>query len=319
MVRYAVITGCSKSSIGYIAARVLAGPTYDFKVILACRDEQKGKEAESSIISESPESKVTFVKLDLASFSSIRNFVTELRELDDNAIEKQGLDILVNNAGIARGSTAPYCETEDGLEEIVGVNHFGHFLLTNLLLDDIKRAEKSRIVVVSSGLHDPNTRKKEGEADQLLLPSFPDGILQTSDKYDGMLAYRVSKLCNLWFAYELQRLLRDTSVAVNAVSPGFIPATGLARRSDGFTWFVLQYVFEPLRYLGLLSFVRSPEDGGKAIVEACVGSVAGEGGQYLSLPKGAETLEGQKSSAESYDENKAAELWKMSMRVCKLE
>jgi NAD(P)-dependent dehydrogenase (short-subunit alcohol dehydrogenase family) len=320
MSRYAVVTGCSKSSIGFLAAKTLAAQPHNFKVILGCRDEEKGKEAEEAILAEHPESKAIFMKLDLASFASIREFVTKLREMDNGVIAEQGLDLLVNNAGVAWGAKT-LRTTEDGLEEIVGVNHFGHFLLTNLLLEDLKRAEKARVVVLGSSLHDPNAQKKEGQEDQTLLPSFPEGILQKEENYDGMKAYGVSKLCNIWFAYELQRRLGDsTSVVVNVISPGFIPATGLGRHATGILGrLVIDFVVEPLRYFGLLpSFVRSQDDGAKAIVEAAVGNIASKGGQYLCLPQGKEELEPLKSSIESYSEDKAKELWELSVKTCKL-
>jgi NAD(P)-dependent dehydrogenase (short-subunit alcohol dehydrogenase family) len=319
MIRYAVVTGCSRSSLGFLSAKTLAAQPHNFKVILACRDEQKGKEAEEAILAEHPESQAIFMQLDLASFASIREFVTDLREMDNGAISKHGLDLLVNNAGVAWGSKT-LRTTEDGLEEIVGVNHFGHFLLTNLLLEDLKRAEKARVVVLGSSLHDLNARKKEGQEDQTLLPSFPEGILQKEGNYDGMKAYRVSKLCNIWFAYELQRRLGDsTNVVVNAVSPGFIPATGLGRHTGFLGRLVIDFIVEPLRYFGLLpSFVRSQDDGANTIVEACVGNIASKGGHYLCLPQGKEELERLKSSIESYEQDKAKEMWELSVKTCKL-
>jgi protochlorophyllide reductase len=318
MIRYAVVTGCSKSSLGFLSAKILAAQPHNFKLILACRDEQKGKEAEETILAEHPESQAIFMKLDLASFASIREFVTDLREMDNGAIDKQGLDRLVNNAGV--WGSKMLRTTDDGLEATVGVNHFGHFLLTNLLLEDLKRAEKARMVVVGSSLHDLNARKKEGQEDQTLLPSFPEGIFQKEENYDGMKAYRVSKLCNVWFVYELQRRLGDsTDVVVNAVSPGFIPATGLTRHAGFFGRLVIDFIVEPLRYFGLLpSYVRSQDDGANAIVEACVGNIASKGGQYLWLPQGKEELERLKSSIESYEQDKAKEVWELSVKTCKL-
>jgi light-dependent protochlorophyllide reductase len=318
MIRYAVVTGCSRSSIGFLSAKILAAQPHNFKVILACRDEQKGKEAEEAILAEHPESQAIFMKLDLASFASVREFVTDLREMDNGVIAKHGLDLLVNNAGVWGAKTLR--TTEDGLEEAVGVNHFGHFLLTNLLLEDLKRAENPRVVVLGSSLHDLNARKKEGQEDQTLVPSFPEGILQEEENYDGMKAYRVSKLCNIWFVYELQRRLGDsTNIVVNAVSPGFIPATGLSRHAGFLGRLVVDFIVEPLRYLGLLpSFVRSQEDGANSIVEACVGNIASKGGQYLWLPQGKEELERLKSSIESYELDKAKEIWELSVKICKL-
>jgi NAD(P)-dependent dehydrogenase (short-subunit alcohol dehydrogenase family) len=319
MLRYAVVTGCSKSSIGFLAAKALAGPPHNFRVVLACRNERSGNEAEAAIRSEHPDSKAIYIHLDLSSFASIRYFVSKLGELDNGSIQTQGLSILVNNAGVGWNSNTPYIETEEGIEEIVGVNHFGHFLLTNLLLEYVKKAEKARIVILSSTLHDPNGRKKDGQEDQLLLPSFPEGIIPKADNFDGAHAYRVSKLCNVWFAYELHRRLEDSHVVVNALSPGFIPTTGLSRRYGPLAWFAAHWIVEPMRFFGLIGFVRSQDEGAKAVVEACVGiGVASKGGQYLCLPIGKNELELKKSSIESYDETKAREAWNISHELCKL-
>jgi NAD(P)-dependent dehydrogenase (short-subunit alcohol dehydrogenase family) len=235
--KYAVVTGCSRSSIGFLAAKALAAPPHNYEVILACRDPEKGHQAQEMISKSSGATQTTqttnqthYLPLDLASKESIQDFCQQLlRSMDDGAITRQGLNLLVNNAGVGWGQQTPFIQTKDGLEEIVGVNHFGTFYLTYLLLDDLKRASQAaaanknedapahpqaRAVVVSSSLHDPNSCKKkfsdhnDDNANELLLPDFPNGILQTQDQttdyYDGAKAYWVSKLCNLWFSYELQ-------------------------------------------------------------------------------------------------------------------
>ena len=197
MPRYAVITGCSTSSIGFLAAKKLCGPPHNFRVIIGCRNEQKGiqaiteirqaydggtKSASSSssccydvlnndfsdddnknrstattIVTDTASTTtlssvvhVTYLPLDLASFDSIRKFVHLVREIDNGAIQKYGLRLLVNNAGVGwsprttndkSSNNYPFPTTKDGIEEIIGVNHFGHFLLTNLLLT-VSRANR---------------------------------------------------------------------------------------------------------------------------------------------------------------------------------
>ena len=330
--KYAIVTGASPSSIGFLAAKKLASPKFNFKVILACRDESKGNDALQRIRSEFPSCQAAYIHLDLASFASIHKFVDNIHALDDGAILKEdiGLSLLVNNAGVGFGKETPYIETTDGLEEIVGVNHFGTFLLTQLLLDDIKRADKGRISIVSSSLHDANGRSmkkssKDAESEgsegdsgkKLILPNFPDGLLQSEDNYDGFKAYQTSKLCNLWYTYELQRRLEDSNVKVNAISPGFIPSTGLTRRSGVMGDFFLKYILDPWRYLGL-GITRSPEDGAEVIVQVSTSDVASKGGQYFQLPKGSDTIEAVPSSEESMDVEKAKQLWDISLKTCKL-
>ena len=202
--------------------------------------------------------------------------------------------MLVNNAGIGWGKNTPLIKTENQIEEIVGVNHFGHFLLTKMLLPYLKKPKSSRIVIVSSSLHDPGANKKAGEVDKgkLLLPNFPEGILiNEKEAYDGSFAYKVSKLCNIWFGYELQRRLNDEkyNIKVVSVSPGFIPTTGLTRRSGMLGLFFLHYI---IPFFGV---TRTVEEGARAVVGASVGEHL-LGGEYVHLPRGATDVEAIQSS-----------------------
>lgn len=341
---YTIVTGASPSSIGFHAAQKLASKQFGYKVILACRSEQKGKEAEQLIRAADPDSDVLYMPLDLASFESIHGFVDDFRALlKEDASEEENcfLKVLVNNAGVGYGRTTPYAETKDGLEEIVGVNHYGTFLLTQLLMNDLKQTPGgSRVVVVSSSLHQLSPPKAVGTDEDsdgncgsnnqpLLLPNFPDGLLQSSpsdaegnsNEYDGKKAYRVSKLCNLWYTYELQRRIReedgDSTVTVNAISPGFIPTTGLTRRAGRLGVFFLHYILDPWRYTGY-GITRSPAEGAEVIVQAATSPVASKGGQYFHLPKGQDSIEARPSSDESMDEDKAKQLWDISLKVCQL-
>jgi NAD(P)-dependent dehydrogenase (short-subunit alcohol dehydrogenase family) len=139
--------------------------------------------------------------LDLASFRSIRSFAAGVLDRFDR------LDVLVDNAGlILRRRT----ETEDGFEATFGINHLGHFLLTDLLLDRLRASAPSRVVVVASSAH-------KGARQGL---DFDD--LQSIRKYRWMEAYSKSKLANIYFARELARRLDGTGVTVNALHPGFV-------------------------------------------------------------------------------------------------
>lgn len=341
--KYAIVTGASPSSIGFLAAKKLASPEFGYKVILACRNSDKGHETEGLIRSAYPSSEVVYVYLDLASFESIRKFVEIVRAMDDGAIGNLGLKILVNNAGVGWGSNSrsnPFLETSDHLEEIVGVNHFGTFLLTQLLLEDLKKAEGgSRVVIVSSSLHrkDGMSMKKTdaGKEEKLVLPKFPEDILQSrddDDDYDGLTAYQSSKLCNLWYTYELQRRLDNeaaaatttgdsestSSVRVNALCPGFIPMTGLTRRAGAFGIFFLRYVLDPFRHIGM-GVTRSPQDGAEVIVQVGTSDVASKGGQCFVLPRGETVITPVVTSKESMDEKKAKELWELSLKTCNLD
>ena len=110
-------------------------------VIILCRDTKKGDLAKAEIVESSGNTKVRVMELDLASFESIRSCAKKLKE------EEPKIHILINNAGVMM---CPKWKTKDGLEMQIGTNHFGHFLLTLLLIDNIKAAKPSRIITVSS-------------------------------------------------------------------------------------------------------------------------------------------------------------------------
>ena len=312
MIKYAIVTGCSKTSIGFLSSKMLAAKPHNFTVILGCRNELKGKEAEEEIKREVPGSNVVYKKLDLASFQSIRDFVEQVNEI--KGFKESGLSLLVNNAGVGWGKQTPFITTCDGLEEIVGVNHFGHFLLTTLLLPSLKQSKAGRIVVVSSSLHDLDAQKKDDDTSEpkSLLPNFPEKLLfREADKFDGAFAYRVSKLCNIWFGYELQRRLvkeNDNNVKVISLTPGFIPTTGLTRRAGFFGLLFLHYI---IPWFGV---TRTINDGALCIVDSCVNDNL-DGGEYVHLPKDATKVEPIRSSVESYDKVKAKELWEISNEI----
>jgi NAD(P)-dependent dehydrogenase (short-subunit alcohol dehydrogenase family) len=133
-----IITGAN-TGIGYETALDLA--KRGARIILACRDSKRANQAASQIRKLSGNGNVIVELVDLASFDSIREFC---KRIDRN---EPRLDILINNAGIM---ACPKWTTKDGFEMQFGVNHLGHFLLTNLLLDKLKSSAPSRIVNVSS-------------------------------------------------------------------------------------------------------------------------------------------------------------------------
>ena len=112
--------------------------------------------------------------------------------------------------------------------------------------------------------------------------------------------------------------IEESPVRVNAVCPGFIPATGLTRRLGSFEIFFLRYILDSFRFIGM-GVMRSPEDGGEVMVQAGTSDLALRGGQYFKLPKGEKAIAPIASSKESMDETKANELWELSLTTCKLE
>lgn len=193
-----VITGAN-SGIGREAARALAkkGAT----IVMACRNLSKSIPVCEAIQNESGNRQVEVMPLDLASLNSVRSFAGYFMT------RYPRLDVLINNAGV-------FClrreETEDGFEKTMGVNHFGPFLLTNLLLPVIKQTPEARIVNVSSDAH------FSGELD---LDEINYGI-----KYPvfGFKAYGASRLATVLFTQELAERLQDTGVTANSLHPGAV-------------------------------------------------------------------------------------------------
>ena len=182
------------------------------RVILACRNEQKGRKAEVEVRKRSGNNRVFFMQLDLASLESIRAFAKKFLEKD------WILDILINNARATIGEDGRYERTQDGFEVKMGVNHLGHFLLTNLLLERMKESPSARIVVVSSVAYE-----------QCECFDFPNMNNNDPERYKRQHndAYRQSKLANILFTRELARRLEGSRVTVNAVHPGTVVTKAL--------------------------------------------------------------------------------------------
>lgn len=199
--RTAVVTGAN-SGIGLITARELA--RRGARVLLACRDERRGKEAAARIRGAVPDADVEFAALDLADLSSVREFAA--------AYTPDRLDLLINNAGVM---ALPYGRTADGFETQFGVNHLGHFALTGLLLPKLLDTPGARVVSVSSALH--------------ALSDIDMGDLNSEREYRRWIAYGRSKTANLLFVHELARRTAaiGSGLVAAAAHPGYA-STNLA-------------------------------------------------------------------------------------------
>ena len=220
-----IITG-GNSGLGYYCARQIARHS-DWQIILACRNLEKASQAVEKLCRDSNSQQIEAMNLDLASLASIRTFVAEFKQRD-----LPPLKALVCNAGVQFIQQQTY--TQDGFDMTFGVNHLGHFLLTNLLLEEL--VKPARIVFVSSDTHDSS--KTTG----MPAPYFRDPGLMAHPDEDpalkgksigeiGRTAYTTSKLCNVLCAYELSRRLNDVktpSISVNVFNPGLMPGSGLA-------------------------------------------------------------------------------------------
>ena len=170
------------------------------RVIMACRSVERGEKAAKEVRKASGSTNVEFHQLDLASLASVRRFCEHVLE------EESHIDILINNAGIM---ACPYQRTEDGFEMQFGVNHLGHFLLTNLLLDRLKEAPAARIVNVSALAYKIAKRI-----------NFDD--INSEQSYVPLTAYCQSKLANILFTRSLAKRLEGTKVTSNCLHPGVI-------------------------------------------------------------------------------------------------
>ncbi len=179
--RTALITGAN-SGIGYRAALELA--RHGAHVLLGCRNYEKGQAALDRLLRETPGASAELVELDMASLASIRGFAAAF------AARGIALDLLINNAGVM---ALPKRElTADGFERQFGTNHLGHFALTGLLMPQLLAAPAPRVVTVASLAH------RNGKID------FNN--LQSERSYKPWDAYGESKLANILFANELNRL-----------------------------------------------------------------------------------------------------------------
>lgn len=293
--RSVVITGAS-AGLGLECARAILANDPTWHVVLAVRDPARGAAAVGEL--GAPD-RCTVLTCDLASLRSVDSFVGAFAHAD-----VPPLHAIVCNAGLQVVDVSQ--TTADGVEMTFGVNHLGHFALVTSLLDQL--AAPARIVVVSSGTHDP--AKFTGgmphplytSAEELARPGDP------ADK-DGRRRYTTSKLCNMLFAYELDRRLGEGArgVTVTAFDPGLMPGSGLAREYSSAQQLLWRYVFPVLR---VLPHVNSVAASGRRLA-ALVHDARYEGvtGTYY---EGKHPI---RSSADSYDTAKALDLWTTSEQL----
>lgn len=267
-----IVTGAN-SGMGLAAAVELA--RQGAHVIMACRNEERGRKAWKEAIQRSGSDRLELMLCDLGSLDSIRRFAAQF-------MERHGtLDVLVNNAGVVSLKREL---TAYGFESQLGINHLGHFLLTNLLLDAIQRAEEGRIVNVSSGAYKIGRMHWDD-------PSLGRG-------YHVVKGYAQSKLANVLFTTELARRLEGTGVTANCLHPGAVATNIGIDRTTGFG----------KRLVGLLRpFFLTAEKGAEtAVYLASSPEVRGITGQYF-YKKRAQPL-----TPKGKDRAAASRLWEWS-------
>ena len=255
--RTIVVTGAN-SGIGLVSTRQLA--KQGALVVMACRRVDEGKARADEIRQEHPNAKIEVRQLDLGSLSSVRSFAEAF------LADHEALHGLLNNAGVMN---TPAGKTEDGFETQLGINHLGHFLLTELLLPALKAGAPSRIVNVSSCFHD-KAMGREGKIDL-------DDLFFEQRKYDGWVAYAQSKLANLLHARGLAKHLEGTGVTATSVHPGWV-RTDLARHS--MPLFVQNYIARP--FLKLAGMIEPWEGAQSSLYALLADDVAEHSGEYYS-------------------------------------
>ncbi|HEY9884509.1 MAG TPA: protochlorophyllide reductase, partial [Thermosynechococcaceae cyanobacterium] len=223
--RTVVITGAS-SGVGLYAAKALA-QREQWHVVMACRDLAKAEQVAQSVAI--PKDRYTLMHIDVASLNSVRQFVTNFRETG------RSLDALVCNAAIYMPLIKEPLRSPEGFELTVATNHLGHFLLANLLLDDLKHAEAARLIILGTVTHNPDELggKIPPRPDLGDLKGFADGFkapiaMIDGKKFEPVKAYKDSKVCNVLTMRELHRRYHEsTGITFSSLYPGCVADTPL--------------------------------------------------------------------------------------------
>jgi protochlorophyllide reductase len=310
-----IITGAS-SGVGLQAARALA-QTGAWHVIMACRNLPKTEQAAKSV-GMSPQS-YSILPLDLASLESVRAFVATFRE------SGQSLDALVCNAAVYMPLLKEPAYSPDGYELSVATNHLGHFLLCNLLLDDLKNsgAKEPRLVIL--GTVTANPKELGGK---IPIPAPPDlGNLKGFEagfkapiamidgkKFKPGKAYKDSKLCNVLTMRELHRRYHDaTGITFSSMYPGCVAETALFRNS----YPLFQKIF-PWFQKNITKGYVTEELAGDRLAEVVADPAYNKSGSYWSWGNrqtpNRRSFE-QEMSNEALDDAKAQKLWDLSAKL----
>jgi NAD(P)-dependent dehydrogenase (short-subunit alcohol dehydrogenase family) len=313
--RTVLVTG-GTSGLGRECAKALVETGPEWHVVITSRSRTRANDAAADLRTATGTDRISGRALDLGSLDAVRTVTDDLRQdLAEGPLPP--LYGLVCNAGVQEVSGLTY--TEDGFETTFGVNHLGHFLLVNRLLDVLSSG--GRIVFVSSGTHDPAMAASPmghltgveppnfGPARDLAYPEASDADERPAA---GMARYATSKLANLMTACELDRRLPDDAdVTVNAFDPGLMPGTGLARDHGAVERFLWRW-FLPL--FRLLPHVKSPSTSGADLAWLVTApDLDGVSGEYFV------GREPGRSSNLSHDADRAAALWRESAELVGLD
>ncbi|MCW3127318.1 MAG: hypothetical protein JWO03_2976 [Bacteroidetes bacterium] len=297
--RSIIITGAT-NGIGYECAIQMARIAPNEQIVIACRNQQAGREVIQNIKKRVGHENIICLPLDLESLRSVREFAALFSKQSGNRIIA-----LVNNAGIQNIAKTKF--TKDGFESTFGTNHIGPFYLTLLLLPWMD--DDGSITFTASGVHDP--LQKTGIEPPIYTSdkdlAFPKETTE-NESITGKRRYSTSKLCNILMTYELQRRLVNTNIRVNAFDPGMVPGTGLARTYPPIMQFAWKNVMPVLAWFK--HNVNTPQNSGRRLANLAYSE------QYKKC-KG-KYFEGEKeirSSTDSYNTAFQKDLWQSSIEL----
>ncbi|PSB31426.1 protochlorophyllide reductase [Chlorogloea sp. CCALA 695] len=312
-----VITGAS-SGVGLQAAKALAQTGWD--VVMACRDLAKSQAAATAL--EMPKENYTIMLLDLADLASVRQFVQNFRA------SGKSLNALVCNAAVYLPLLKEPLRSADGYELSVATNHLGHFLLCNLLLEDLQNSPAPAPRLIILGTVTANPKELGGK---IPIPAPPDlGELQGFEagfmapiamidgkKFKPGKAYKDSKLCNVLTMRELHRRYHEsTGIIFSCLYPGCVATTGLFRNH----YPLFQKLF-PLFQKNITGGYVSEELAGERVAEVVAEPQYNRSGVYWSWgnrqQKDRQSFV-QEISNEASDDRKAKQLWELSSKLVKL-
>ena len=281
-----IITG-GNTGIGKETAIDLA--SRGAKVIIGCRSKERGEKALIDIKKESGSKEVYLKLLDLSSFKSVRRFANSILESEGR------LDILINNAGVLM---PPFRETEDGFESHFQVNHLGHFLLTQMLIDLLKKSAPSRIINVSSLSHFSATVSDFDSIDK-------------KENYSAYSAYCVSKLANVVYTRELSRRYSMDKVTSYSLHPGAVSTDALRNLFKQYP--ILETLISFTKPL-LMLFMKNSKEGAQTTICCAVEEGLEQfSGEYFS------DCAVVAPSADAKNESFARTLWDLSVQATKVE
>ncbi|MBV8885628.1 MAG: protochlorophyllide reductase [Chroococcidiopsidaceae cyanobacterium CP_BM_RX_35] len=307
-----VITGTS-SGVGLYAAKALV--QRGWHVVMACRNLPKTKEAAQTL--EISEDSYTILPVDLASLESVRRFVQDLRT------SGKSLDALVCNAATYMPLLKEPLRSPEGYELTVATNHLGHFLLCNLLLEDLKHSPTAarRLVILGTVTHNPDElggkippRPDLGNLDGLAAGFQAPISMIDGKKFEPVKAYKDSKVCNVLTMRELHRRYHgSTRITFSSLYPGCVATTALFRNH----YPLFQKLF-PLFQKYITGGFVSEEVAGERVAAVVADSEYNQSGAYWSW--GNRQKQGGKSfvqrvSPQARDDEKAERLWELSAKL----